>query len=172
MFYRTLSVLLIFITLFKNISTDCPVINIPAGAIVISGCSTLTNSVCSIQCTSTGVIQSQICQANGLWSGTPFNCFGTGFGTGFGQGFGNFGQGFIGQATCTNLAIPVNGLYSGNCSPGIVGGTCVFQCRPGFVLRGTSLLSCLSTGSWSAAAPTCTPQTQTRWYVLIRRWFG
>uniref|UniRef100_T1K687 Sushi domain-containing protein n=1 Tax=Tetranychus urticae TaxID=32264 RepID=T1K687_TETUR len=114
-------------------------INIPAGAIVISGCSTVTNSVCSIRCTSTGVVQSQICQVNGLWSGTPFNCFGTGFGQGFGtnfgQGFGaNFGQGFIGQANCASLAVPVNGLYSGNCSPGIVGGTCAFQCRPGFAL--------------------------------------
>ena len=142
-------------------------INIPPGAIVISGCSTVTNSVCSIRCTSTGVVQSQICQVNGLWSGTPFNCLGTGFGQGFGtnfgQGFGaNFGQGFIGQANCASLAIPVNGLYSGNCSPGIVGGTCAFQCRPGFVIRGTSILSCLSTGTWSAATPTCVPQTQSK----------
>lgn len=60
--------------MFKNIETQCPTIAIPPGAIVISGCTTTVNSICSIQCTPTGVIQSQLCGANGLWSGTPFNC--------------------------------------------------------------------------------------------------
>lgn len=59
---------------FNPVSADCPIAAVPIGGYVLSGCSTRTNSVCSIQCSSTGIVQSQICQPNGLWSGPQFNC--------------------------------------------------------------------------------------------------
>ncbi|KAI8515780.1 hypothetical protein Bbelb_065930 [Branchiostoma belcheri] len=50
----------------------------------------------------------------------------------------------------------MNGLVSGSKSYGDVAN---FTCEPGYKLVGTSLLTCLSDGTWDGTLPTCTVQT-------------
>ncbi|XP_074593632.1 uncharacterized protein LOC141849283 isoform X2 [Brevipalpus obovatus] len=60
-----------------------------------------------------------------------------------------------GLRQCIGLTPPVNGIYYGNCNPGFPNQACSFACNRGFFLVGIPILTCLSTGQWSASAPIC-----------------
>ncbi|XP_035675655.1 sushi, von Willebrand factor type A, EGF and pentraxin domain-containing protein 1-like [Branchiostoma floridae] len=87
----------------------------------------------------------------------------------------NSGYQLVGNATLTCLA---DQTWSGpvpNCSPvqcpflqlsngfitggTVFGDTASFGCDPGYLLIGQATTTCLSTGTWSAATPTCTIKT-------------
>ena len=59
---------------------------------------------------------------------------------------------------CSSLPNPTNGMV--RCSPGsdgvlTLGDNCTFSCDPDYVLEGSTIRTCLSSGSWSARNPTC-----------------
>lgn len=64
--------------------------------------------------------------------------------------------------TCDALTAPANGIVDAGCtSSQNFGATCTFTCNAGFTLVGVATLVCQgttasTTGSYSAAAPTCT----------------
>ena len=57
------------------------------------------------------------------------------------------------------LTPPTNGAAS--IINGTTGMNSTFSCNAGFSLVGTSVATCLASGSWSAAVPTCAPNGQT-----------
>lgn len=59
-------------------------------------------------------------------------------------------------SSCSSLSIPTHGQMSGQCSPGIVGQKCVFNCIPGYKLKGQRWLTCQADGEWEPGIPpTC-----------------
>ncbi|KAI8515636.1 hypothetical protein Bbelb_064490 [Branchiostoma belcheri] len=61
--------------------------------------------------------------------------------------------GAIENAQCPLLSPPLNGFMTGSNSYGDVVN---FTCEPGYILVGTSSLTCLSDGTWNGNLPTCT----------------
>ena len=62
------------------------------------------------------------------------------------------------QIMCRPLPRSTNAIITGNCSSGIVGTTCNYQCLRGYTLTSGSLtLLCKETGDWSGSPPTCEP---------------
>ena len=59
---------------------------------------------------------------------------------------------FLG-VNCGGLSSPMNGSLSGNLTvyPNIV----TFSCDPGFILLGSSVRKCQSTGTWDGYKTTC-----------------
>ncbi|XP_068175738.1 L-selectin-like [Antennarius striatus] len=62
---------------------------------------------------------------------------------------------------CPPLPDPENGYHS--CSAGNLtfNTTCQFKCYPGFLVNGSSSVTCAITGLWSGPRPTCTSYKQT-----------
>lgn len=59
---------------------------------------------------------------------------------------------------CKTTLPPLNGTFNGNCLHGISGGTCQFQCNPGFQLTGSRSIKCLTSGQWDNPKPKCLPK--------------
>ena len=106
------------------------------------------NSVCRFRCNEGFRLLGAaiaVCQANGMWSATIPECR---------PAEAEAGEGFA-ESGCTGLVPPLNGVYYGECSPGIPGRRCEYRCNPGFALIGSRFLTCLPEGRWSTAAPMC-----------------
>lgn len=54
------------------------------------------------------------------------------------------------------LRAPVNGFAIGLCQP-YAGFTCKFSCAQGFTLSNPTPITCLTSGVWSNAQPSCEP---------------
>ncbi|KAI1301671.1 P-selectin [Halotydeus destructor] len=62
-------------------------------------------------------------------------------------------------ACCSNLYHIANGHSRGKCLNAVPYDTCQFQCDFGFVLSGSSTLTCLETRHWSEPRPSCIATT-------------
>ncbi|XP_060569304.1 uncharacterized protein LOC132727745 isoform X3 [Ruditapes philippinarum] len=60
---------------------------------------------------------------------------------------------------CGEVEAPTNGTL--NVSGLTFGNNVTFQCEEGYKINGTNMITCLSTGSWSASVPTCTVDDDT-----------
>jgi len=72
------------------------------------------------------------CEADGKWKPEAPNCT---------------------ETLCGQLTAPLNGHM--NLTTLRIGGRATFACDDGFALKGDDDIECLSSGSWSAWAPTC-----------------
>ncbi|XP_060586153.1 P-selectin-like, partial [Ruditapes philippinarum] len=54
---------------------------------------------------------------------------------------------------CGEVEAPTNGTM--NVSGLTFGNNVTFQCEEGYEIKGTDMIRCVSTGSWSASVPTC-----------------
>lgn len=75
-----------------------------------------------------------LCLSDGSWSAQPPYCQ---------------------LATCPSLAVPICGIATGTCSPGVLGENCTFSCSDNCSLNGTDTLTCLTNGRWSDLPPKC-----------------
>ena len=74
------------------------------------------------------------CQINGLWSSSRPRCS---------------------QIVCGNPGVVINGSATSNGGDYSLGSMVLFTCNSGFVLYGSSRVSCLANGNWSDRLPTC-----------------
>jgi len=74
------------------------------------------------------------CQSDGTWDGTPPSCT---------------------IVDCGGLTDPGNGSVSASSTT--YGSTADYTCNPGYGVSGTSPRTCQADGTWSGAAPTCSP---------------
>lgn len=75
---------------------------------------------------------SQVCQANGQWSGSKPICL---------------------ERSCGNPGIPTNGKK--NSSSYQYGNSILFECDVGYTLQGSSVRTCQDSGLWTGTQPTC-----------------
>lgn len=61
---------------------------------------------------------------------------------------------YIAARACSTLTTPVNGAALFGLT-GVTGDVLSFACNTGYTLTGSASLTCLTTGAWSAATPTC-----------------
>lgn len=59
------------------------------------------------------------------------------------------------QSACPALRPPINGGFSGSCSPGYFGRMCIFYCKERYDLLGFSNATCLENGQWNRSPPKC-----------------
>ncbi|RWS04130.1 P-selectin-like protein [Dinothrombium tinctorium] len=128
------------------IPITCPQLRPPSNGFASGMCEngSLPGSRCTFSCNpgfnlrGSGVL---ICLLSGQWNNNPPTCAA------------------VPTTTCRGLQAPQNGVLAGMCgenSP--IGSRCSFTCNPGFVLQGSSILTCLSNGNWNSLPPLCITQ--------------
>ncbi|XP_019626211.1 PREDICTED: uncharacterized protein LOC109471363 [Branchiostoma belcheri] len=115
---------------------QCPTLTAPAnGALSPTGASSYQNRV-TFTCNSGYRLfgaASVTCQADGTWSGDVPVC----------------------AVSCPTLTAPANGyLYGAN----LYRMSVTFHCNSGYVRNGSLVTTCQADGTWTNAAPTCTPR--------------
>lgn len=111
----------------------------PTHGTVSGGMATFGQSVtygCDPGYTLTGVV-TRACQANGTFSDAAPSC--------------------TANACAPDLVAPANGSVTQ--TTGVTGDTAAFSCDQGYALSGSASVTCLTTGAWSDAAPTCVAVT-------------
>ncbi|GIX93388.1 hypothetical protein CDAR_475731 [Caerostris darwini] len=113
---------------------------------------------CVFGCDDNYVLRGQrtlTCDTTGHWSGQQPRCE----------------RGEVERGFCSILSPPPHGLFE-ECDNS-VGGRCVIDCEQGYLRTGSRTRTCLSNGSWSGYAPTCTRRvgyTTTYTYKVVPLW--
>ncbi|RWS31764.1 P-selectin-like protein [Leptotrombidium deliense] len=117
----------------------CPQITAPENGGFKGQCQTpaTIGQTCTIECNAGYLLTGSptiVCRKDAKWSDSPICVL---------------------KATCSVLNPPINGLITGQCSPGIVGRSCIFTCKKGFEMLGVSKLVCENSFKWSSPVPKC-----------------
>ncbi|XP_074593633.1 P-selectin-like isoform X3 [Brevipalpus obovatus] len=129
----------------SNNRQSCPQVQVSGNTVTSGSChnGAPVYSRCFVQCSMDDDYRpahaTLTCLPGGRWSGQAPRCK----------------RQTAGLRQCIGLTPPVNGIYYGNCNPGFPNQACSFACNRGFFLVGIPILTCLSTGQWSASAPIC-----------------
>ncbi|KAK9524849.1 hypothetical protein VZT92_017214 [Zoarces viviparus] len=116
----------------------CPALSPPENGFFIQNvCNNHFDAACGVRCQPDYELQGtgiRLCQADGIWSGTPASCR---------------------VRSCSPLARPQHGFL--RCSDGVAShrAECQAGCERGYRLEGDSRLTCQADSQWSGSQPRC-----------------
>lgn len=119
-------------------AVDCGALPAPLNGSVNSPEGTRSGATATYACASGYTVvgaRTSICQATGVWSGSPPTCA---------------------PVDCGPLTAPTNGNV-GTPTGTQLGAVASYSCATGYTLAGNTSRTCQETGSWSATAPLCDP---------------
>lgn len=129
-----------------KIVARCPPLSLPFGASSSSTCNLEVGETCTFTCNTDYTLSPSTsqpkCKTNGLWDQEAPTCVYK-----------------DNTNACPSLSLDHNTIaWPANCnSPDAIkkGSVCRFKCKHGYVLDGSSEVTCNSSGAWSTAAPSC-----------------
>ncbi|XP_035227794.1 P-selectin-like isoform X2 [Stegodyphus dumicola] len=137
----------------REAARSCESLNIPSNGFYLGTCAPgQVGQTCVFSCESGYELRGQrtlTCGSNGQWSSEPPRCERSGGGDN-----GDNGNGDDGNRNCPVLTPPPNSEFT-ECD-NRPGGRCVVVCQSGYQRSGSRVRTCLSQGTWSGFAPTCT----------------